>query len=200
MKTLQAFWFAPEDYRPIVLGETHSVTGDIVQFANGPQASQASINLYDAIWYATHHMLYLVKMSGDIIRLNTRIVARNRKYIACCDCKDILDKIRKQIMLDHLHYFEPYCTTHEYETLKKLFNENEPSKELIRLVRPIIFALRINHSDTAGVLCSVLEILVSNRPPIKQFKDLIHSINLLDNNAIVYIQLFKDLLKKQWDI
>lgn len=206
MKPIQAFWFAPEDgklrfgdSRPVVLGETHSVTGDIVLSKNG---LHASVDLYDAVGYATHHMLYLVELSGSGLVMPYTVVARNRKYIACTDCSNILIKLSKQIVLNKLHNFKPLLTSTEYSALQTFLKTTKPSKDLVLLVKSLRTYIAISDAHISGICANLLAVL-TNDTPIRMFRHVMHYACLLDcDSALEYVLLLKDAVRKQtgWDI
>lgn len=125
---IQAYWFTAKDHlrhgdkRPIIIGETHSVTGKIILCRNALHASRYAL---DALPYESGSILYKVYCWGDVIEnfspvcrlpcakhatynklnevyywgiFNSKLGARNRHYVARRDATKILHAfIRKQV-------------------------------------------------------------------------------------------------------
>lgn len=106
---ISAFWFAASDRlphgdgRPIVIGEAHSVQGDIVLCSN---ALHASRDAFDALQYASGPYLYQVQCWGDIVEENDKLGARYREYIAMRDASNMLRQYAREQALSVIHLQE----------------------------------------------------------------------------------------------
>ena len=118
---MKAFYFANKDRklryndgRSIVVGETHSVEGEIRTCYNG---LHASTKLIDALGYAPDNILYQVELSGDIDHAVDKVAARNRKYLAEFDATDIVNDFYYEQALANIELIKPFCVSNEYEIL-----------------------------------------------------------------------------------
>ena len=74
------------DGRPIVLGETHEVSGVIKTCVNGLHSSET---VFDALYYAKGFILFRVLSTGIIAREVDKLAASKRTYISKIDAKSI---------------------------------------------------------------------------------------------------------------
>lgn len=117
VKKIDAFWFAFRDRLPhgdgrlIVIGESHSVVGDIVFCSN---ALHASRDPFDALNYAPGPYLYRVRCWGDIIEDNDKLGARHREYAAMQDATDMLRQFAREQALSVIHLWEAPDVVRQY--------------------------------------------------------------------------------------
>ncbi len=92
------------DYRPIVIGETLKVDGEIELCKRG---LHGSVRIIDALQYARGPVLYRVKLDGNIIYGDDKLVASERTAIAGgIDATDMLKKFTRQCALDVIHLWD----------------------------------------------------------------------------------------------
>ena len=114
MKSVTGWWFAPKDKklangdgRPIVIGKTHTVKGDIVPCQNGLHLSKRPL---DAVRYAPGPVAYKVRGSGIIVPHGNPIdkySCSERTYIAGgVDCTDLLRRFARMCSLDVIHLWD----------------------------------------------------------------------------------------------
>jgi len=119
---MKAYYFATKDRklrygddRPIKVGETHTVEGDIVLCGNGLHASRRVI---DALEYAPGEILYEVELSGTIVKGLGKVAASSRKYIKEVDCTEILKSFARKQALINIELIKPYVLmTEDYELI-----------------------------------------------------------------------------------
>ena len=106
---IDAWWFAASDQlphgdsRPIVIGESHSLCGDIIICGH---ALHASRHPFDALQYAPGPYLYKVRCWGDVIEQIDKLGARNREYIAMRNATDMLWKFARERALSLIHLWD----------------------------------------------------------------------------------------------
>jgi len=114
VKSVTGWWFAPKnkklangDGRPIVIGKTHTVKGDIVPCQNGLHLSKRPL---DAVRYAPGPVAYKVRGSGIIVPHGNPIdkySCSERTYIAGgVDCTDLLRRFARMCSLDVIHLWD----------------------------------------------------------------------------------------------
>lgn len=124
METIKAFYFATEDRklrygdeREIVVGETHSVDGEIKVCRNGLHASE---KLLDALMHAPGCILYLVELSGHTdSSSHDKLAARNRKYLAEFNVTEVLKEFARKQALINIEKIKPYCSEEKYNLIVK---------------------------------------------------------------------------------
>lgn len=116
-----AFYFATNekklrynDGRSIVVGETHSVDGEIEICKNGLHASS---RLIDALNYALGNILYLVECSGDMDITEDKFCSRHRKYLAEFDATKVLKEFARKVALINIELIKPYCSEEDYKII-----------------------------------------------------------------------------------
>ena len=114
---MKAFYFAKEDKklryddnREIIVGETHSVKGEIKICKNGLHASE---KLIDALKCAPGCILYLVELSGDMDIGKDQVAAMSRKYLAEFDAADLLREFARKQALINIHKAKKYFDSEE---------------------------------------------------------------------------------------
>jgi len=123
---MKAYYFSEEsrklrfnDNRPIVIGETHSVDGEIIPCKNG---LHGSTNLIDALSYAPGPILYLVELSGTIVEQEDKVAAQHRTYLKEIDATKILSKFARMQALTVVERIKPYCIPEDYNLLLSWLN------------------------------------------------------------------------------
>jgi hypothetical protein len=122
-KPILAWWFCAADKlphgdgRPVVVGETHDVEGEIVPCERG---LHASARLIDALKYAEGPILYRVRLSGTVKSESDKLAASRRTYLWRIDATRVL------------HLFA--CDVAE-EALARAGNPDPRSVEAIRVKR-----------------------------------------------------------------
>lgn len=122
---MRAYYFATEkrklryrDNRPIVVGETHTVdiTESPLEFCNwGLHASERAL---DALKYAPGSILYIVKLSGEILTDDDKLCAEKRTYLAELDAAELLREFARKQALINIVKIKPYCNDdEEYNTI-----------------------------------------------------------------------------------
>lgn len=103
------------DGRSIVVGETHSVDGEIDLCKKGLHASE---RLIDALPYASGNILYLVECSGDIDATgDDKFCSRHRKYLAEFDATKVLQEFSRKVTLINVELIKPYCSEDDYKII-----------------------------------------------------------------------------------
>ena len=107
MEPVKAWWFSKgyelphSDERPIKLGETHAVEGELELCYRG---LHASINILDALGYAPGPILWQVELSGIVVHGKDKLCASKRKYIGGgIDISDVLGQFARTCALDVAH-------------------------------------------------------------------------------------------------
>jgi len=104
------------DGRPIIVGETHKVTGTPVLCQHG---LHGSIKPLDALQYAKGHYLYRVEIGGDIVVGNDKIVGTERTYLQEINAEDILRKFARKVAMINIENIKPYCDSAKYDKILK---------------------------------------------------------------------------------
>lgn len=128
---VEAWYFAEEsrrlrygDGRTIVVGDSHSVDGELILCENGLHASERII---DALQYAPGPILYRVILSGDMVQDATKIASRTRTYIWELDVTDILGKFARRLALVYVDLLRPHCSETGFNTIIKWLVNNDPA-------------------------------------------------------------------------
>ena len=114
MKTVKGWWFTTtdrkllnNDQRPIVLGETHTVTGKIIPCQHGLHLSKRII---DALNYAPGPVGYRVQGSGVIVPHGNPVdkyACSERTYLSGgIDVSETLRTFARKCALDVIHLWE----------------------------------------------------------------------------------------------
>jgi len=118
---MKAFYFSTEarklrygDDRPIVVGETHTVSCKPKCCQQGLHASE---KLSDAVGYAPGSILYLVELSGDIDSNPDKVAASSRTYLAEFDATELLMEFARKQALINIVKIKPYCTHTSYSLI-----------------------------------------------------------------------------------
>ena len=116
---MKAFWFCNKDRklgyndsRSVRTGATHTVTGELELCASGLHASE---RLIDTLKYAPGPILYLVELSGEILRGEDKVCARKRKYVASFNAEHLLRRFARKQALIHIEKIKPY--TDQYDLI-----------------------------------------------------------------------------------
>ncbi len=88
------------DKRKIKVGEIHTVDPPVKLCKWGLHASQRVI---DALDYAPGALLWRVELSGEIKSGMDKMVATERRYLACIDASVMLDRFAKACALSVVH-------------------------------------------------------------------------------------------------
>jgi len=116
-KKIDAWWFSASDCLPhgdgrlIVVGESHSVGGDIVLCDN---ALHASRDPFDALTYAPGQYLYRVRCWGDVVEDDDKLGARYREYVDMRNATNTLRKFAREQALSVIHFWEAPPVVKEY--------------------------------------------------------------------------------------
>ena len=93
MKTVKGYWFSEGDIlphgdgRPVVIGKTNHVEGEIIPCKIGLHASHRPI---DALAYAKGHILWGVELFGTVVpHNNDKFSASDRRYLWRLDAKNL---------------------------------------------------------------------------------------------------------------
>lgn len=106
---IDAWWFAASDRLPhgdgrvIVVGEAHSVTGQIILCKN---ALHASRHPFDALRPAPGPFLYRVRCWGDVVEDTDKLGARHREYLAMRDATAMLRQYARERALSVIHLWD----------------------------------------------------------------------------------------------
>lgn len=129
-KQVEAWCFAEKsrrlrygDGRKIVVGDSHSVDGELILCENGLHASERII---DALQYAPGPILYRVILSGDMVQDATKIASRTRTYIWELDVTDILGKFARRLALLYVDLLRPHCSETGFNAIIKWLVSNDP--------------------------------------------------------------------------
>lgn len=133
IEPVDAWFFSSEtkrlqygDDRKIVVGETHSVQGPIELCQNG---LHASIQLIDALKYATYPMLYRVRLHGQMKDAIDKIAAQHRTYLWSVDAErmtPILWDFSREQALKHVDRIKTLYTDGDYKDLLKWLEKGDP--------------------------------------------------------------------------
>ena len=140
--------------RDIIVGETHSVTGDIGYWENGLRGNK---NLIDAMWGDFDNTIFLVELSGDIDESDeSRIAGRNRKYIAEYDATELLREFSRIQAKINVEKIRPHCSASEYNTIVGFLESGDP--EVAEEVAHIAKRIELSHGGFAYrfAACSVM--------------------------------------------
>lgn len=114
---IDAWWFASGDRlphgddRPIVIGGTHSLDGNIILCQN---ALHASRDPFQALEYAPGPYLYRVLCWGDVVEDGNKLGARHREYVAMHDATNMLRRFARQEALSVVHLWGPPVVVRQY--------------------------------------------------------------------------------------
>jgi len=93
-----------DDGRPIIIGETHTVQGQLKLCEWGLHASK---RILDALQYAPGPVIYRVRLSGEILVGNDKMCATERTYLWGYDATEILRAFARRCALDVVHLWDP---------------------------------------------------------------------------------------------
>lgn len=105
-RSVLGWWFCATDRlphgdgRPVRVGETHAIEGEIVPCERGLHASKT---VWDAIRYANGNILYRVRLSGIVEphgNPTDKYAASKRTYLARIDAEPILRAFARRCALD----------------------------------------------------------------------------------------------------
>ena len=126
---MKAFWFCKEDCklgyndgRSVRVGATHKVKGELELCANGLHASE---RLIDTLRHAPGPILYLVELSGEILRGEDKVCARKRKYVASFNAEHLLRRFARKQALIHIEKIKPY--TDQYDLIVSYLETGDES-------------------------------------------------------------------------
>lgn len=114
---IDGYWFAASDRLPhgdnrqIVLGETHSLDGEIIICQ---RALHASRDPFDALEYIPGPYLYRVRCWGDVVEDHDKLGARHREYIAMHDSTNMLRRFAHEQALSVIHLWKPPPVVRRY--------------------------------------------------------------------------------------
>ena len=91
------------DDRLISIGTKHTVEGKIALCKNGLHASKS---ILDALGYAPGNILWGVKLSGEVIEGDDKLVASEREYLWELDCTELLQEFSRWCALEVLHLWD----------------------------------------------------------------------------------------------
>ena len=121
---MRAWYFSNEerklrynDYRPIVVGETHSVDITSKPLELCAWGLHASVNILDALKYAPGNILYEVELSGQILVGDDKVCAEHRTYIREYCIEDILIEFARKQALINIEKIKPYTNEAEYSLI-----------------------------------------------------------------------------------
>ena len=107
---IDGWWFSDArvlphgDDRPIKLGLTHHVDGDIVPCNHG---LHLSVNARDALQYATGKIIWRVRGHGTIVVDRDKVACSDRTYLrGGIDVSDILRRFARMCALDVIHLWD----------------------------------------------------------------------------------------------
>ena len=107
---MKAYYFQPKDGRlaygdgrEIKQGITHTVTCEPKLCKQG---LHASVQPFDALQYAQSGTLWLVELSGVIVKGRNKCVATERTYIKAVDLTEVLWKMSRMCALDVVHLWD----------------------------------------------------------------------------------------------
>jgi hypothetical protein len=93
-----------DDGRPIIIGETHTVQGQLELCEWGLHASK---RILDALQYAPGPVIYRVRLSGEILIGDDKMCATERTYLWGYDATEILQAFARRCALDVVHLWDP---------------------------------------------------------------------------------------------
>jgi len=93
-----------DDGRPIIIGETHTVQGQLKLCEWGLHASS---RILDALQYAPGPVIYRVRLSGEILIGDDKMCAPLRTYLWGYDATGILRAFARRCALDVVHLWDP---------------------------------------------------------------------------------------------
>lgn len=117
---MKAFYFATKerklrynDNRQIIVGETHTVEGELELCKNG---LHASTRLIDALSYAPGPILYLVDVKDYVIG-DDKLAAMERTYFAEFDATTTLQHFARRQALINIELIKPYADQGQYDLI-----------------------------------------------------------------------------------
>ena len=115
---MKSFYFANADRalrygdgRKIKVGVTHKHEGEVILCKSG---LHASLSPFEALYYAPGPILYLVHLSGTIVRGADKVAASERTYLAEYDATDLLRLFARKCALKNIELISPYCSSEQY--------------------------------------------------------------------------------------
>ena len=126
---MQAFWFSPDDHklghddsRKVRVGTTHTIKGPPILCKHG---LHASVRLIDALRYAPGSTLYLVDISGRVLKDEDKIVGTKRRYLKRFDAEKLLRAFTRKQALINIEKIKPY--TDQYDLIVKYLTTGKKS-------------------------------------------------------------------------
>ena len=107
------------DRRKIRVGDTHKVKPPIEMCRNGLHASEGLINALNYAPSVNNLVLYRVRLSGEIIKGEDKVVASERTYLASVSADKILREFARRQALINIEKIKPYCSQENYEVVLK---------------------------------------------------------------------------------
>ena len=121
---MKAYYFSSKDRklrygdnRPIVVGETHTISTEEKPLELCSWGLHASVKALDALKYAPGPMLYIVELGGDVLEGEDKVCAESRTYLAELDATELLRTFACKQALINIEKIKPYCAEVEYNTV-----------------------------------------------------------------------------------
>ena len=114
---MQAFWFSRDDHKlgydddgKVRVGTTHTIKGTPILCRRG---LHASVRLIDALRYTPVTTLYLVGISGRVLKDTDKIVGTKRKYLKRFDAEKLLRAFARKQALVNIEKIKPYTDKYD---------------------------------------------------------------------------------------
>ena len=104
------------DGREVAVGITHEIEGTPILCTRG---LHGSIRVLDALLYASSHILYRVKISGNVIHGKDKLCGQRREYLARYDIEELLREFDRKQAQQTLEKVKSFYTKEEFDLLVK---------------------------------------------------------------------------------
>ena len=104
------------DGRMMKTGRTHKVKCQPILCKQG---LHASVRLIDALSYAPGPYLWLVELSGKVVRGDDKLVATERKYLGGFHADTLLREFARKQALINIEKIKPYCSDADYDLINR---------------------------------------------------------------------------------
>ena len=118
------------DLRPILIGITHTTTGEVVATKNGLHASRSILT---SLKNSSGRILYLVESSGEFDHKSSFFASTSRKYLEALPFREIVTEFVNKKAIEVLHLIDGFLEKDLMDILKSYLFEGKCIRKGIEL-------------------------------------------------------------------